>query len=305
MRCAVIGIGYFGNFHAEKYKSLPHHELTGVVDINPEICEAAAKKHQTTAYCDYRDLIGKIDLASITTSTPSHYKIARDLLQAGIHLLIEKPITCELEETEDLIQIAKKKNLTLQVGHIERFNPIITLLQEEIKNPIFIEVDRLSQYSPRNKTTDVILDLMIHDLDLVLNFVQSPVKNILAKGLGIWSKIDIANARITFQNNCVVNITESKFSQKVERKFRIYTKEKYFSIDLKEHKAVCYLLSDIKRNHFTPKIYDIEASDPLKAEIIHFLDCIENNKTPMVDGVQGKNALDLALRIKKIIENDK
>ena len=302
LKCAVVGTGYFGSFHAEKYASIANCELVGVVDISPASCKKVAQKYNTEAYFNHLDLIGKIDAASIVTATPFHYKIAKELLQQNIHLLIEKPIACSVVEAEELIQLAAAKNLVLQVGHIERFNPIIVSLQDKIAEPEFIEVDRLAPYSPRNKDIDVILDLMIHDLDLILNFVKSEVKDIQAKGIGVWSKIDIANARIVFKNDCVVNITESRFSQKSERKFRIFTKEQYFSIDMKEYTATSYFLNDVKNMQLLPRKYSTQDADPLKAEINHFLDCINKKQSPRVDGVQGKNVLALAQEIKQIIE---
>lgn len=302
LKCAVVGMGYFGSFHTQKYTSLPDCDLIAIADLSPEVCKKAQEKYQVQTFLDYRELVGKIDAASITSATESHYEIAKYLLKNGVHLLIEKPIACEVAAAEELIVLAAKKNLVLQVGHIERFNPIINLLQTKIKNPVFIEVDRLAPYSNRNQDTDVILDLMIHDLDLVLTFVQDEVKEIQATGVGIWSKIDIANARIVFQNGCAVNITESKFSQKAERKFRIFTKEEYFSIDLKDYTAVSYTLEDVKKAKLTPQKYHAENSDPLRAEISHFLDCIKHHKKPMVDGLQGKKALALAKQIKQIIE---
>ena len=295
-------MGYFGNFHTQKYISLTGCDLIGIADLNPRVCIKAKEEYQVQTFLDYRDLVGKIDAASITSATPSHYEIAKYLLKNGIHLLIEKPIACEVVEAEELISLADKKNLVLQVGHIERFNPIINLLQTKIKNPIFIEIDRLAPYSYRNQDTDVILDLMIHDLDLVLHFVQDKVKSIQATGVGIWSKIDIANARIVFENGCTINITESKFSQKTKRKFRIFTREKYFSIDLKNYTAVSYILEDVKQAKFTPQKYHAENFDPLRSEISHFLDCIKNKNKPMIDGLQGKNVLALAKQIKQIIE---
>lgn len=304
IKCAVIGMGYFGRFHAEKYAHLPDCELVAIADLRSEICKQAKEQYQIQTYNDYRELVGKIDAASITSTTSSHYEIAKYLLEHNIHLLIEKPIACEVSQAQELIDLAQQNNLVLQVGHIERFNPIIQLLQEQIQAPVFIEVDRLAPYSQRNQDTDVILDLMIHDLDLVLNFVQDQVKDIQATGIGIWSKIDIANARIVFQNGCVVNITESKFSQKSERKFRIFTKEKYFSIDLKDYSAVSYTLAQVKQAKHLPKKYHASNCDPLKTEINHFLDCVRYQKEPMVSGVQGKNALVLAKKIKQIIEND-
>ena len=305
IQCAVVGAGYFGCYHIEKYSQLHQCQLKGVVDVNQETRKKIEQKYQIATYSSHLDLIGKVEAVSITSPTPFHYKIAKDLLKNGIHLLIEKPITRSVKEADELIAIAKENNLILQVGHIERFNPIITLLEKEISAPILIEVDRLAQYSVRNKDTDVILDLMVHDLDLILNFVQDEIKEIQAKGIGIWTDVDIVSARITFKNGCTVNITESKFSQKVERKFRIFTAKDYFSINLKDYEAVRYFLQDVKNNRIDPIIYPKQSTDPLKIEITNFLHSIQTKQAPIINGEQGRRVLALALEIKNIIKNDK
>lgn len=303
LRCAVIGTGYFGKFHAQKYAQLNNCQLVAVADINRTTCEAVAHQTNTKAYTDYRELIGSIDVASIATSTPSHYAIARELLDHGIHLLIEKPMTLSLKEADELIEIADRNQVILQIGHIERFNPALIHIEQTIKQPEFIEVTRLTRYRPRNTDTGVILDLMIHDLDIVLSLVNAEVDNIHAKGVKVWSdEIDIANARLIFKNGCVANVTESRISLKSERKIRIFSHNGYHSIDMQNHTSQYYQISDRQKQQFTSEDYAPDKNaDPLQDEIKHFLHCVQHNEVPRVSGLQGRRALELAQRVQQAL----
>jgi len=232
LKIAVIGIGHLGKWHADKYAASPDCKLLAVVDNNPGNAEQIAQKHGARAVSDYHDILSQVDAVSLTVPTSLHYKIARDILEAGIHCLIEKPITETIEEASTLIEIAQKNRLVLQVGHIVRFNSVMMDIDELLQEPQFIESTRLAPFTSRSTDISVILDLMIHDIDIILNLIDSPVKHISASGLSVLSdSIDIANARIEFENECVANVTASRISQKHEQKLRIFQKDMYISAD--------------------------------------------------------------------------
>ncbi|MBT9440161.1 MAG: Gfo/Idh/MocA family oxidoreductase, partial [Desulfobacterales bacterium] len=228
LRVGVIGTGYLGKFHAEKYAGMDEVELVGVVDIEKEKAENTAANFGISAYTNYKDLFGKVDAVSIVVPTPVHFTVSKNFLENGIDVLIEKPITTTLEEADELIKIAESKDLIIQVGHLERFNPAVVALQDIVKNPRFIESHRLSIYKERCTDVSVILDLMIHDIDIILNFVRYSIKSIHAAGIPVISKhVDIANARLEFENGCVANVTASRISTKNERKIRLFQKDAY------------------------------------------------------------------------------
>ncbi len=233
LKCAVIGVGYLGKFHAEKYAALPPCELVAVVDADRETALTIAGRHPgCAAYTDYRELLGKIDVASIVVPTSLHFEVARDFLLAGTHVLVEKPITVTVEQADELIRIAKEKGKVLMVGHLERFNPAVMNLDLTHNRPLFIESHRLAPFNPRANDVSVVLDLMIHDIDIILDMVGSEVERIDANGLKVLTNdIDIANARLTFQNGCVANVTASRISTKVERKMRLFLPNAYMSVD--------------------------------------------------------------------------
>ncbi|MBW1835038.1 MAG: Gfo/Idh/MocA family oxidoreductase, partial [Deltaproteobacteria bacterium] len=236
LRVGVIGTGYLGKFHAEKYAGMDEVELVGVVDIEKEKAENTAANFGISAYTNYKDLFGKVDAVSIVVPTPAHFAVSKNFLENGIDVLIEKPITTTLEEADELIGIAESKGLIIQVGHLERFNPAVVALQDFVKNPRFIESHRLSIYKERCTDVSVILDLMIHDIDIILNFVRYGIKNIHAAGIPVISKhVDIANARLEFENGCVANVTASRISTKNERKIRLFQKDAYISVDFANH----------------------------------------------------------------------
>jgi predicted dehydrogenase len=300
IRAAVVGVGYLGRFHAQKYAQLPDCELVAVVDARPESREAVAKELSTQPLADYRDLIGKVDAVSVVTPTPAHFGIARDFLSAGVHVLVEKPITETTAEARQLIELAHAKKRVLQVGHLERFNSTILAAEPHIKNPRFIECHRLAPYKERGTDVNVVLDLMIHDIDIVQTIVGSPIASIDAIGTKVFSEeIDIANARIHFENGCVANATASRVSFKTERKMRVFVDDAYLSLDL--HQKVLTL---IRKRAAAPgelpatlEEQSLDPGDALKAEIESFLDCIRTGRPPVVGGEAGLQALETAMRI--------
>jgi len=238
IRAAVVGVGYLGQFHAQKYAKMENVELVGVVDTDIERAHEIASALSSRAYSNYRDLFGKVDAVSIVVPTSAHFEVSRAFLEHNIDLLIEKPITTTIEEADALIGISESRGLLVQVGHLERYNPAVVALKDIIKNPIFIESHRLSIFKSRATDVSVVLDLMIHDIDIILNFVKSEQKHIHATGMPVvTANVDIANARLEFRNGCVANITASRISMKDERKIRIFQRDAYISIDFANHEA--------------------------------------------------------------------
>ena len=305
IKTAVIGVGYLGKFHADKYSFLENSEFVAVVDTDRKLCKKIANTFNVEPIFDYRDLYGKIEAVSVVVPTSLHFKISKNLLLEGVNVLIEKPITESVEEADELIKIAKEKNLIIQVGHLERFNPAVLSITKFIKKPKFIEAHRLSKYKGRSMDVCVILDLMIHDIDFVLSVVKSKIKSISASGARVVSNhIDIANARLSFENGCVANITASRVSMKDERKMRIFQKNQYTAIDFvnKSSKLIKKKegldISDIEVQNFSSREKE---TDALKDEIASFLDSIKQNKTPVITGENGRDALDVALEVKNKI----
>jgi predicted dehydrogenase len=309
IRCAVIGVGYLGRFHAQKYQLIPNANLVAVCDVNPEVCMAVSKELKVSAYFDYRDLFGKVDAVSIAATTHKHYEIAKACIQQGIHVLIEKPITETVLQAKELIQLADAQSVKLQVGHLERFNSARLAVDPYLEIPLFIESERLAPFNPRGTDVNVILDLMIHDIDIIQNIVKSPIVSISAQGTPVLTKaIDIANARITFANHCVANVTASRISFKTERKTRIFQNNSYISIDYHNKQFAVFKKGD---GEMFPGIPDIkreqkefEKGDALLEEIKAFLNCIETNTTPLVTGEEGRYALETAEQITALINNN-
>ncbi|WP_028387664.1 Gfo/Idh/MocA family protein [Legionella fairfieldensis] len=309
LKCAVIGVGYLGRFHAQKYQMLPNADLIAVCDVNEEVCKAVAKELQIPAYSDYQHLFGKVDAVSIVATTSKHYEIAKDCLKEGIHVLIEKPITETVEQANELIALARQYHCKLQVGHLERFNAARLALDEYLEHPLFIESNRLAPYNPRGTDVNVILDLMIHDIDLIQTIVHSPIAGIEAQGAPVLSKsIDIANARITFENHCVANVTASRVSFKTERKTRIFQPNSYISIDYQNKQFAVFQKGEGEMFPGIPEITRhqsiFEKGDALLEEIKAFLSCIENNTTPLVTGEEGRDALATAAKITSLIDSN-
>jgi predicted dehydrogenase len=300
LRTAVIGVGYLGKFHVQKYAALNSSQLVAVCDTHKENVSALAQQWGVSACTDYRNLAGLVDAVSIVTPTPSHHEIARFFLEKGIHVLLEKPIGQSLQEAEDLINIARAQKVVLQIGHIERFNNVFQGAIPLLKNPRFIEAWRLAPFKLRGSDVSVVLDMMIHDLDIIHHIVQSPVKSIQAVGACVYSPfLDIANARIEFNNGCVANINASRIHPRVSRRLYILQSDGILNCDL-HYKKIKF--QQIPLNH-TQKI-SFPKDDPLREEIDCFLTSILENKPPKVSGEDGKIALATALQIDQTIVNN-
>jgi len=299
---AVIGVGYLGRFHAQKYAQAAQCDVVGVVDARQDAREAVAAEVGTRPLADYRDLLGKVEAVSVVTPTPAHFAIARDFLESGAHVLVEKPITETPAEARELIELAARRGRILQVGHLERFNSAILAAEPHLRAPRFVECHRLAPYRERGTDVNVVLDLMIHDIDIVQTIVGAPVKTVDAVGTAVFSEdIDIANARITFANGCVVNATASRVSLKTERKMRIFEDDAYLSLDLQQ--KILTLIRKRGPNEppgplpVTIEEQSLDPGDALKAEIDSFLGCIRNGRPPVVTGEAGLMALETAMRV--------
>ena len=307
IKCAVIGVGYLGRFHAQKYQMLDNAELIAVCDLNQSNCQEVANELQVAACFDYRELFGRVDAVSIAATTNAHFAIARDCLAQGIHVLIEKPITETVAQAEELIALAAQHHVKLQVGHLERFNSARLALEDHLERPLFIESHRLAPFNPRGTDVNVVLDLMIHDIDIIQNIVHSPIKHIDAHGAPVLSQsIDIANARITFENNCVANVTASRISFKTERKTRIFQENTYISIDYQNKQFAIFQKGEGEMFPGIPEITRhqsvFEKGDALLEEIKAFIQCIINDTTPLVTGEEGCAALATAAQITALID---
>lgn len=302
LRVGVIGSGYLGKFHAQKYRHMSDVDLVAVVDIDAARAKQVAENNATAFYQDHRALFGKVDAVSIAAPTPVHFAIARDFLENGVDVLIEKPITSTLEDADALIKLAESKDLIIQVGHLERFNPVVTALAGKIHKPRFIESHRLSLFQGRGTDVSVVLDLMIHDIDLILNLVQSDIKAVNAAGISVISgEIDIANARLEFENYAVANVTASRISAKNERKLRLFQKDGYISIDFANHKITIIQPDENQPGNLIPgmKITSLsfDKGDALDDELKSFVHAVKHRIPPVVTGRMGREALKTALSI--------
>jgi len=302
LRTAVIGVGYLGNFHAQKYAAIQDVDLVGVADNDPKRAAEIASALGTKAFSDHRDLIGKVDAVSVVVPTQFHYAVARDFLSAGVHVLIEKPITVTIEEADELIALAEKNKLIFQVGHLERFNPVLQALDGVLQEPLFIESVRIAPFKPRGTDVNVVLDLMIHDIEIIQHIVKSPVERVDAVGAPVFTgEEDIANARILFKNGCVANVTASRISLKSERKMRIFQRNAYITLDFQNRKM---LVAQKGNGELFPGIPNVKVderelgeADALRSEIESFLTAIREGKEPEVSGRDGRMALETALKI--------
>ena len=295
MRVAVIGVGHVGKHHARVYAELPNVELAGVVDILKSRADETAALCKTASFTDYRELFGKIDAASLAVPTIDHAWIGADLLEHGIDVLVEKPIASSAEQARTLIDAATLNKRVLQVGHVERFNPVIAAARELATKPQFFEIHRLAAFSPRSLDIDVVLDLMIHDIDIVLSLVQSPVREVRAVGIPVLSqKPDIANARVEFEDGCVANFTASRVSFEKTRKLRFFQPHDYISVD---YAAQTGTMVSLCMGNVTERKLEPPKEEPLKLQLAAFAKCVENRRTPVVGGEDGLRALDLAMRI--------
>lgn len=306
IRTAVIGVGYLGKFHAQKYVQLEASELVAVCDANLEIAQSIAAEHDVPAFTDYHELIGKVDAVSIVVPTQKHFEVAKVFLENNIHVLLEKPITSTVEEAQQLVDIATQNRLVFQIGHLERFNPAVLALEDELNQPLFIESNRIAPFNPRGADVNVVLDLMIHDIDIILDFANSPVKHIDADGVAVISNgIDIANARITFENGCVANVTASRVSMKSERIMRIFQHDAYISIDFQNKKLAIHQKGEGEMypgiSEIISKEQNVEQGDALLSEIKAFLNSISSSSPPVVSGQAGLLALQTAIKISELL----
>lgn len=299
-KVGVVGIGHLGKYHLHKYQNLPSCEIVGASDLREERRVLATDTFGCPAWADYRELIGRVDAVSIAVPTGQHFAIARDFLAAGVDVLLEKPMTETLREADTLIALAEARQRILQVGFVERFNPAVIALGSFLRHPLFIESHRLHPFFERGTDVDVILDLMIHDLDIILSFVRSPLKTIDAVGIPVLSnKLDISNVRLTFACGCVANITASRISGKTLQKIRFFGPDGYHAVDYGKRELI-----SLKRQNGANGQAEIVANpvaitpqDPLQEEIRSFIDCVMQRKQPLVSGQEGRKSLDLALTI--------
>lgn len=311
LHAAIIGVGHLGVYHAEKYNSLSNINITAIVDTDHKQASHIAKKFGAKAYTDYRDILDKVDLVSIVTPTKQHFGIAEDCLKSHIHTLLEKPITQTLSEAQALINLAETNGVVLQVGHLERFNPAMQSIQKELDDPYFIESHRLAPFNKRGTDVDVVLDLMIHDIDIILSMIKSPLINIQSVGVPVLTnEIDIANARLQFANGCVANVTASRVSNKQMRKLRIFQPNACITVDFGEHKAAVYRKHASEDTEASEMGIDIEEhsfqdTDNLLQEITAFVHSVRTGEAPVVSGQDGKQALEVALEITNAIKKSR
>lgn len=325
LKIAVIGTGHLGKVHAKLWKEVAGAELIGVYDLNPDEALRSAEENNVRAFADLSAVIKEADALSIVTPTFTHFDVAKQAIKNGKHVLIEKPITMTIAEAQELIRLAKKHNIKIQVGHVERFNPALLAIEKFINKPMFFESHRLAQFKPRGTDVAVVLDLMIHDIDIILSLAKSEVMSVDASGVSVVSdEIDIANARIKFQNGAVANVTASRISQNPMRKLRIFERDAYLSIDFasksaevfhlvgasesKESKSLVFNLGEIERAEKKLNIIyekpDVAELNPLKYELELFREAIMSDRKPIVSGEDGLAALEVADMIMKSINEN-
>ncbi len=301
LKAGVIGVGYLGRYHAEKYAALPEVELVGVADLDPEKTRTVAENSQARPFSDYRELLPLVSLVSVAVTTSEHFPVVRDCLEAGCHVLVEKPITSSEEEARELIRLAKERKRLLMVGHLERFNSAMQALKTRVTRPRFIESHRLAFFKERGTDVDVVLDLMIHDLDHILSLVPAPVQEIRAVGISVLTDtVDLANVRLEFADGCIANLTASRMSLKSMRRFRLFQPDAYLAVDFEIGEFTCASKQPgavglipgvaLEQRHF-PK------EDVLFKEIRAFVDAVQHGTEPPVPGEEGLAALSLAQEI--------
>lgn len=304
-RAAVVGVGYLGRFHAQKYARMPEVELVGVVDADPERARTVAVEVGTVPFTDYRELFGKVDAVSIAVPTPAHFAVGRDFLTQDVDVLLEKPMTTTVAEADELNALAEERGLIVQVGHLERFNPAVVAVRDTVRKPLFIESHRLAIFQPRGTDVSVVLDLMIHDIDIIMNLVKSDVKSIHAAGVAAVSDhVDIANARLEFESGCVANVTASRISMKNERKIRLFQRDAYISLNFAARDVTVVRKNggaqsaggglipgmDIQQFCFTE-------GDALEDEIRSFVRSVRTRTVSEVTGQMARDALRVALAV--------
>lgn len=302
IKVAVIGVGYLGRFHAQKYASLPGVELIGVADVNAGQSQQVAKECSCGSFTDYRELLPSVDAVSIAVPTSYHHQVAGECLDSGIDVLLEKPMTVTLAEADDLIARAEKKQLILQIGHLERFNPAVQAMEPFLSTPVFIESNRISTFKNRGVDVDVVLDLMIHDIDIIMNIIKSPIKTIHTVGAPVaTATTDIANARLIFENGATANVTVSRISRTNVRKMRIFQPGSYINVDFGNKKVMTIQLSEELLESGMPKqlveLRSFAESDALLSEITSFVQHVRERTKPAVAGFEGRRALAVALQV--------
>jgi predicted dehydrogenase len=299
LRIGVVGVGHIGSNHARIYSELPNAELVAILDIDPTRADEIGGKYKAKVVASLNEFAGMVDAASVATPTSAHFSIARDLLAQGKHLLIEKPITEKTSDARDLAQVAAEKGLVLQVGHVERFNPVLSALEQRLTHPRFIEAHRLSPYPNRSTEIGVVLDLMIHDLEIILHLVDSALENIDAVGVPVLSRgEDIANARLRFASGCIANVTSSRISPERMRKIRVFQEDAYLSLDYQGQSGEIYRRVD---GQITREPVAIEKEEPLRQQLASFVDCALTGGEPRVSGSHAAAALELAVEITRRI----
>jgi predicted dehydrogenase len=300
LRVGVVGVGHIGSNHARLYAEIPSAEFSAIYDVDLAKANAIAKKYRVTPAQSLDEFAEMVDAASIATPTNTHYEVARSLLGLGKHLLIEKPITDNTRHASELAELAARDHLILQVGHVERFNPVLSALEARLTHPRFIEAHRLSPYPERSTDIGVVLDLMIHDLEIILHLVRSPVQTIDAVGVAVLSRgEDIANARLRFENGCVANITSSRISPERMRKIRVFQEDAYLSLDYEKQTGEIYRRAE---GRITREKVEIAREEPLKHQLASFVECARSGRQPRVSGFQAIAALELAMEITKRID---
>lgn len=302
VRAGVVGVGSLGRHHARIYALLQHVELVGVYDIDQKRAAAVAAEYSTRAFETIEALADAVEAASVVVPTHLHHAVASTLIQRGVHVLVEKPIAATTEEAEDLVRQAQQKGVILQVGHVERFNPVLSFLEERAKNPRFIEAHRLAPYPPpreglhpRGTEVNVVLDLMIHDLEVILHLVGCPVRDIRAIGVPVLSASeDIANVRLLFESGCVANVTASRISPDRMRKIRVFTADAYYSLDYQNQTGELFRKT---ATGITREEVPIDKGEPLLLELRAFADCVRRRDRPVVSGEHAAEALKLAVDI--------
>lgn len=300
LRAAVIGVGYMGRFHALKLASCNGVQLAAVVDTDPARAREVALEVGCAAQTDYRILLGQLDAAAVAVPTEQHHEVVRACLEAGVNVLVEKPLARSVAEADELLEIARARGLVLQVGHLERFNPAFRALAADGARPLFIDIERLAPFKPRGTDVDVVLDLMIHDLDLVLALAGAPVEQVSACGFHVLTDaIDIANARIEFANGCVASVSASRVSQSPVRKLRVIRAHEYVSADLQGHR-----LRTVRKtgSGISESERSFERIDALRQQAEAFVTAIRQRDAPPVGGDEGRRALELALKVSELVQ---
>ena len=314
-RVGVVGTGHMGQYHVNVYSELPNVKLAGIADVSKERVAAVAKRFKTKGYTDYRKLIGQVDAVTVAVPTGKHYEVAKEFLSAGVHVLLEKPITPTLKEAKELYSIAKKKKVVLQVGHVERFNGAVQEVKKIIKNPLLVETRRIGPFVQRVQDDGVVLDLMIHDIDIVLNLVDSEIVTVNAVGGSVFTKTgDYANVQIQFKNGCVASLIASRVSQEKVRTLAVSQKDAYISLDygaqeLHVHRQASsqYFLSKeelkYKQESMIERVF-VHKDNPLKLEVKHFLDCAMKGAERSVSPESDLRSLEVALKVQEILKKD-